>query len=68
MIDITAQTCPLYIVHLSSNEALEHIKRAKDRGQKIYCKIARRKYSGAGGERLSGELRRLSSTMAFDED
>ena len=37
MIDITAQTnCSLYIVHLSSNEALEHIKRAKDRGQKIY--------------------------------
>lgn len=38
MIDITAQTdCPLYIVHLSSSEALEHIKRAKDRGQKIYA-------------------------------
>lgn len=38
MIDITAMTnCPLYIVHLSSSEALEHIKVAKDRGQTVYA-------------------------------
>ena len=36
MRQITAQTnCPLYIVHLSSNEALEHIKRAKDAEQNV---------------------------------
>ncbi len=29
--------CPLYIVHLSCKEGLEHIKKAKDNGQKIYA-------------------------------
>ena len=38
MIDITNMTnCPLYIVHLSCNDALEHIKKAIDKGQKVYA-------------------------------
>lgn len=38
IIDLTAITnCPLYIVHLSSSEALEHIKNAKDKGQVIFA-------------------------------
>lgn len=37
MLDITSVTnCPLYIVHLSCNEGLEHIKVAKDMGQKVF--------------------------------
>lgn len=37
MIDITSVTnCPLYIVHLSSQEALEHIKIARDKGGEVY--------------------------------
>lgn len=38
IIDLTAITnCPLYVVHLSSGEALEHIKNAKDKGQVIFA-------------------------------
>lgn len=38
MIDITSMTkCPLYIVHLSSAEAFEHIKVARDKGQEVYA-------------------------------
>lgn len=38
MLDITSVTnCPLYIVHLSCNEGLEHIKVAKDMGQKVFA-------------------------------
>ena len=38
MTDITSITnCPLYIVHLSCEEGLNHIKEAKDRGQKVFA-------------------------------
>ena len=38
MADITSVTdCPLYIVHLSCEEGLNHIKEAKDKGQKIFA-------------------------------
>lgn len=38
MLDITSVTgCPLYIVHLSCEEGLSHIKEAKDKGQKIFA-------------------------------
>ncbi|MCI0523336.1 MAG: dihydropyrimidinase [Bacteroidales bacterium] len=37
-IDLAAETeCPLYIVHLSSAESLNHIREAKSRGQKVYA-------------------------------
>jgi dihydropyrimidinase len=29
--------CPLYIVHVSTKEALEHIKKAQDKGQIVYA-------------------------------
>ena len=38
MADITSVTdCPLYIVHLSCEEGLNHIKEAKNKGQKIFA-------------------------------
>ena len=38
MADITSVTdCPLYIVHLSCEDGLNHIKEAKDKGQKIFA-------------------------------
>lgn len=38
MLDIASVTdCPLYIVHLSCEEGLNHIKEAKDKGQKIFA-------------------------------
>ena len=38
MIDIVSITdCPLYIVHLSCEEGLNHIKAAKDNGQNIFA-------------------------------
>lgn len=38
MLDITSITnCPLYIVHLSCSEGLEHIKVAREQGQKVFA-------------------------------
>ena len=34
---MSATNCPLYIVHLSCEEGLEHIKNAKNKGQKIFA-------------------------------
>lgn len=38
MIDLTSETnCPLYIVHLSSEEALNHIIDARESGKEVYA-------------------------------
>jgi dihydropyrimidinase len=37
-IELASETgCPLYIVHVSSAESLEHIRRAQQRGQKVFA-------------------------------
>lgn len=38
VIEIAAQTnCPLYIVHVSAKESIEHIRRAQKNGQKVFA-------------------------------
>jgi dihydropyrimidinase len=38
VIDMAAQTsCPLYIVHVSTKESIDHIRRAQESGQKVFA-------------------------------
>jgi dihydropyrimidinase len=61
--------CPLYVVHLSTADGLEHIRRARDRGQAVYAETCPQYLLLTDAEMLRQKgLAKIAPPLRWDRD